>query len=245
MLWARSATPAWNAHGWLLSKRDGLLPKGYILHPLLNQRGLGFYVGGGDRWYAASSPGPSDITVWHHYAGTFDGSAVRLYIDGVEAAATAFAGPADHGQGEDVIHIGADLAESQNRYGQGAIDEVRIFGQALSQGEIADIGRHPYEAAPPGAPQAVVGSPGPAPRDALVAWAPPPGPPPEAYRIYRAEGSGPLQLVEALPATESTFVDHGLEAGPYEYLVRAWNAAGESDNDVTVTVPGTGWLLDL
>jgi hypothetical protein len=70
---------------------------------------------------------------WHHVAGTFDGSEVKLYIDGGIRATTAHVGTI-----ETSIHnltIGTN-SEEVSRFYNGAIDEVRIYNRALSEGEI-------------------------------------------------------------------------------------------------------------
>jgi hypothetical protein len=96
--------------------------------------GLSFYIG--DSSYFVLSPGVSSSEIWdgrcHHVAGTYDGSKVRLYLDGVEV-----------GTGTpttiSIYYTEGDL--SIGRYGtawyySGLIDEVAIYNRALSAEEI-------------------------------------------------------------------------------------------------------------
>lgn len=84
-----------------------------------------------------TSPGVS-LNAWHHVAGTFDGSALRLYVDGVLKRTMPFTGTIKQ---TPVIapRIGAwaDPVQGPDRYFKGNIDEVRVWHRALSQTEIA------------------------------------------------------------------------------------------------------------
>lgn len=73
--------------------------------------------------------------VWSHIAGTYDGSEMRVYLngslDGSVAASVAIPTNALP------VRIGAD-SDGQSRF-SGLIDEVEVFGRALSQAEIQAI----------------------------------------------------------------------------------------------------------
>jgi len=60
---------------------------------------------------------------WHHYALSYDGSYVRVYVDGVEKSSTAVTGTVS--SGSSVIKIGGT-----DNYFEGDIDEVRISNVA-------------------------------------------------------------------------------------------------------------------
>jgi hypothetical protein len=75
------------------------------------------------------------LNQWHHIAGTWDGSVLRLYFDGVQAGYTAFTGPIGY-QSNNPVLIGADSNGPGGNpsccYFPGEIDEVRISSVALN-----------------------------------------------------------------------------------------------------------------
>jgi hypothetical protein len=73
----------------------------------------------------------------YHIVGTYDGGYARLYVDGVQVAATAFSGPLAYRGGG--IRIGGGVYHSYYggwQYYRGIIDRVAIFQRALSPQEI-------------------------------------------------------------------------------------------------------------
>ena len=96
---------------------------------------------------AAQFPTPEDwADTWHHVAGTYDGTNLKLYLDGKEVAtATDEVGIAG---GPNQVGIGADLTfDAQNPNVpdtfRGLIDNAHIYGRALTADEIADEQRTP------------------------------------------------------------------------------------------------------
>ncbi|MEK8227848.1 LamG domain-containing protein [Oerskovia sp. M15] len=81
----------------------------------------------------ATSTYPSDGSTWVHLVGTYDGQRVRLYVDGVEQA--SIAGPASVGVNTLPLVVGA---QPDGPYPfQGAVDDVGLYGRALSASEVA------------------------------------------------------------------------------------------------------------
>ena len=70
--------------------------------------------------------------VWTHVAGTYDGTAVRLFINGVQVASTTVGGSIATSTGP--LRIGGNSVWGE--FFQGRIDEVRIYNRALTQTEI-------------------------------------------------------------------------------------------------------------
>jgi hypothetical protein len=99
---------------------------------------------------------------WHHVAGTYDGSEIRLYIDGrLSGKPTLHSGAISPMLPASFLTIGSEdgrMADTNcigTRYFHGLIDEVAIYNRALTAGEIAainDAGKLPPEtvAAAPG-----------------------------------------------------------------------------------------------
>ncbi len=88
-----------------------------------------------------SSPAASSSIIldgkWHHVAGTYDGSSVRLYVDGAEiGSGTPYTG----GLVYNMAHTN-DL--SIGSWFNGYMDEVTLWDRALSAEEIANRAKNP------------------------------------------------------------------------------------------------------
>jgi glucose/arabinose dehydrogenase/chitodextrinase len=77
-------------------------------------------------------PNPLPANQWTHVAGTYNGSTLRLYVNGTQVASQARTG--------NFLVTGTPLRIGGNTYGgeffPGRIDEVRIYNRALSAAEI-------------------------------------------------------------------------------------------------------------
>jgi hypothetical protein len=79
---------------------------------------------------------------WHHAVGTWDGSTIRLYVDGILRASSP--GPAFGAISDTTfpVRIGTDARythDGNDRLFPGVIDEVRIYNQGLSAGEVTEL----------------------------------------------------------------------------------------------------------
>jgi hypothetical protein len=126
-LWVKSNTPNWNDFGCFVSKRDA-----YVFHPNQGGKSLNFYIFSSGQWQSVSFTPEIDITQWHHYAATFDGNTICLYIDGVKVASTKYTGKINADTG--VMCIGKD--DNLSRYFNGQIAEVRIWKIARTAEDI-------------------------------------------------------------------------------------------------------------
>ena len=86
---------------------------------------------------------PVSAGEWHHVAGTYDGSQLRLYLDGKPWGRPVFhTGPIRPMLPDSFVTIGAEDGRTTcpdcigTRYFKGLIDEVKIFDRALSAEEI-------------------------------------------------------------------------------------------------------------
>ena len=73
---------------------------------------------------------------WHHATGSFDGSNINVYLDGVLDGTAPTTEPI--GISTTNLFIGEN-SESTGRFWDGLIDEVRIFDRALSADEILEL----------------------------------------------------------------------------------------------------------
>ncbi len=85
-------------------------------------------------WYTARDTSTISNGTWYHFVGTFDGSNVRLYRNGVLVATTPYVGTINAGTGKS-----ASINSNTGYYFNGSIDDVRIYNRALSQAEITAL----------------------------------------------------------------------------------------------------------
>ena len=74
--------------------------------------------------------------VWHHIAATYDGARMRLYQDGIEVASVPKTGAVFQAPGVEA-YIAANPGAS-NQVFDGRIDDVKVFGRALTPAEITN-----------------------------------------------------------------------------------------------------------
>ena len=113
-----------NKEGWALG------PQGYTLRCGQNGR-LSFNFGNAGVWHEAVSTPQMSTNRWYHVVGTYDGSVIRIYINGQQVGTTNYSGSIAVGTYD--VKIG-DIAYTAagSRLFDGQIDEVRIWNQALS-----------------------------------------------------------------------------------------------------------------
>ena len=74
------------------------------------------------------------VNTWSHLAATYDGTTLRMYVNGVLASSKAVSGAIKTSTG--VLRIGGNSIWGE--YFSGLIDEVRIYNRALSASEIVN-----------------------------------------------------------------------------------------------------------
>ena len=87
-------------------------------------------------------PQQTPLNEWVHIAGTYDGKNLIAYQNGEAVDTLEHQG--DIEAGKDVVRFGARTDNDGGRY-QGVLDEVAIFGEALTQQEIQDIMNNGFE----------------------------------------------------------------------------------------------------
>ncbi|MEC4814385.1 MAG: LamG domain-containing protein [Scytonema sp. PMC 1069.18] len=126
---------------------------GTVLHP--DQFYLGFGPENGRmhyKWHLGTDDngtlregdiysGIPDVNRWIHMAGTYDGSMMRLYVDGVEIDNQPLTGSIRVDDNPVTIGGEENGAEPQVVDGEfeGLIDEVRIYNRALDASEIREV----------------------------------------------------------------------------------------------------------
>ncbi len=73
--------------------------------------------------------------LWHHVVGSYDGSNVRIWVDGVEGSPDSYTGSIT--DSNHAFEIGRGYSNSYNF--DGSIDDVRIYNRALSDAEVQTL----------------------------------------------------------------------------------------------------------
>jgi len=107
----------------------------YGLHMLANGQPRVWISRTGGAAYQPGATGMFKNGTWHHMAGVYDGAQLKLYIDGVLAAASNVSGnliPYDT-----VLRLGTNGGLTEQLAGK--LDDVRVYNRPLSEEEIAAI----------------------------------------------------------------------------------------------------------
>lgn len=104
-------------------------------------RSLNFNMGAGEgiSWIDCRADNVLTLNTWQHVAATYDGSNIRVYVNGTQVAAQAFSGGVVNADND--LCIGT-INHSDLRYMTGKIDEVRIWNVVRSANEISDNVHH-------------------------------------------------------------------------------------------------------
>jgi hypothetical protein len=108
----------------------------------LNQGNVQFFFFDSNKQYTVTSPSTYNDGSWHQAVGTYDGTNVKLYVDGVLVATRAITDTIFYGSGG--AAIGREGAIASN-YFNGLIADVRIYNYALPPSEITQL----YHQRPP------------------------------------------------------------------------------------------------
>jgi hypothetical protein len=87
--------------------------------------------------FAESTTAEWDVGTWYHFAGTFDGDTLRVYVDGALEGETDIG--VDIAPSDLDLWIGADDNGRLTDSFPGVIDEVRLYDRALDAGEIGEL----------------------------------------------------------------------------------------------------------
>ena len=189
--------------------------------------GAGATVGSTDATILGTAALP--VNTWTHLALTYDGTALRLYVNGVQVSTQAISG--NLVTSTNPLQIGSDSLYGQ--YFTGMIDEVRIYNAALSQTQIqADMATPvgtggPPDTQPPTAPSGLTATATSSTQISLSWTASTDNVGVTGYLIERCQGSGCTTFSQIGSSASRTFNDTGLTASTsYSYQVRATDAAG-------------------
>jgi hypothetical protein len=101
---------------------------------------FGFHVSKEGVEEGAFDPADQRADEWHHLVGVYDGSEVLLYVDGALAEITSsVAAPIDNRRGPMWIGQGASSRASPVYAFDGAVDEVAVWGRALTPSDAREL----------------------------------------------------------------------------------------------------------
>lgn len=116
--------------GCIINKEQNVPDYGYMLRAGQGGR-LGFNLGNGS-WHELISAPLLSLNTWHHVAATYDGSKMRLFIDGVQTDSLSLS--ITIGNAANNLVIGDWYSTGRNF--NGIIEEVRVWNIARTAAEI-------------------------------------------------------------------------------------------------------------
>ena len=128
--WVRPSTTGWPYRTVLMKEQTGNLA--YALYLTDATRPLTTaIIGGGEK--VAQSGTALTANTWVHLASTYDGTNLRLYVNGTLVTTTAATGAISVSSG--ALRIGANLIWTEEAFA-GLVDEVRVYNRALLAAEV-------------------------------------------------------------------------------------------------------------
>ena len=203
-------------------------------------------AGGGTNWFVGG-PTASPVGAWTHVALTYDGTTLRLFVNGAEIASRGASGQITPSSSP--LWIGGNSPFGE--YFAGLIDDVRVYSRALTPTEIQTDLVTPLgsagggETSPPTAPTNLLASAASATQVNLTWTAATDNVAVTGYRVERCQGANCSTFTQVGTPTGTSFADSGLSAATaYSYRVRAADAAGNLGSFSSIASVTTPAALD-
>jgi hypothetical protein len=135
---------------WLVNKNGNEWTAGhYALIVSGKEAGAYLNIGGGREncFAAVSASAPLKLKQWQHLAASYDGAALRVYVDGAEVASKAVGRKRQ--PGDSPLAIGRRQDGFANSAFAGLIDELRLYDRALDAAGIRALAGPPPAGKPP------------------------------------------------------------------------------------------------
>ncbi len=182
----------------------------------------------GTPYFVASQTNVLSLGKWWFITGTYDGSTMRLYINGAQVATTSVSGSIKPYSTPVYIGINGVLGEAF----KGTVDEVGIWNRALSPSDILDLynsgnGKtHPFNSTIPSAPSGLTAL-ATSCSEVSLSWTDNSSNE-TGFKIERKTGAAGT-YAEITTTTAASYSNTGLAANAlYYYRVRSYNGAGNS-----------------
>jgi len=195
-----------------------------------------------------SAPGtnPLPLNAWSHLAATYNGSVLRIYVNGTQVASTTVTGSID--TSTQPLQIGGNSVWGE--YFAGRIDELRIYNRALSASEIAadmnaPIGSGSGDTQSPTAPSNLVATAISSSQVNLSWTGSTDNVAVATYLVERCFVAGCSAFAQIASTTSTSYSNTALSASTsYTYRIRAADAAGNlsgySNTATATTASGSG-----
>ena len=131
-----NGNPAGGTNAVITNLYDGVSKVNFTLgaaEPLSATVRAGFFNGA---WRNTSTGQTPTLGIWYHYAGTYDGTTVRLYINGISSHTLTYTGTPGSGGAIRIARRWDDVANVTTNFTDGVIPVVRIYNRALSATEV-------------------------------------------------------------------------------------------------------------
>ena len=128
-IWARPNSSA-GAYRGVMGSRS--YPQGWTLYQGTDGS-WEFWVNSGADMSSIWSDAPATANTWYHLVGTFDGTKVLLYVNGVQASTTATT--TYKAQTVNPLEIG-QAQPGGNLYFPGRLEEAAVYGTALTAAQV-------------------------------------------------------------------------------------------------------------
>ena len=175
---------------------------------------------------------------WTYLAETYDGTNVRLYVNGTQVASTAHTGSIS--TSTNPLQIGGDSLYGQ--YFAGMIDEVRIYNTALTPTQIQTDQTTPITPTSPLSPPGTLSANAVTQTEVDLSWGAATGGA-TGYLVERCTGANCSNFAQIGTSSTTTYKDTTVTANnTYSYRVRATDTVGDLgpySNTVTATTAFT------
>lgn len=181
------------------------------------------------------------VNTWSHLAVTYNGSTLRLYVNGTQAASLSASGSMLTSSLP--LRIGGNTVWTE--YFSGRIDEVRVYNRALTAAEITTDMNTPVgsgsgsDTQAPSTPSGLSATPTSSSQVNLSWTASTDNVGVTGYKVERCQGSGCSSFSQIAVTATNSYVDAGRAPNTaYVYQVRAYDAAG-NDSSYSATAAAT------
>ena len=139
-VWSKWDSKPSSSVGLVGNFKTGVTPQvGFAMTKLQNENVFSFWADGTANSNGGRVLGTTNFVTgeWYHTVGTYDGSNVKIYVNGQLEGTQAYT--ATPGTTDQPLVIGRWYGNYSGYYHDGQIDQVRIFSKALSSSEVTQL----------------------------------------------------------------------------------------------------------